>query len=360
MLKAGRTFGIDLDWTFFNVLSRPGKFDDTARSLGATVIHSGVELNAKVAFVRHLRSVVRSGGYDVVHCHHDIVSAVYLVSAMGLPLRRRIVHVHNADLHVPTGNAAKASLVREPMRTICLRLADRIVGISRYALTNFLGGRPEKPSRDTVLYYGIDTSPYSGPLPDRAAIRRALDLPEDAKILLFVSRMVSYKNPLFVVEVLARLAASDTTVYAVFVGTGPLEDAVLARAAELGVSGRVRMLGWREDGAMLMRAANLFIFPRTEEFTDGAAREGLGLVVVEAQAAGLPSLLSRGIPDDAIVNPELCNVLALAEGPDAWAAAARAIIARARPDARASLEVIERSPFALRAGFDNLIALHAL
>ena len=108
MLRASRTLGVELDWTFFTVLPGAGNFDDSARALGATVINSDIELDSKVTFVRHLRSVVRAGGYDVIHCHHDIVSAVYLVAVMGLPLRRRIVHVHNADLHVPTGSAARA------------------------------------------------------------------------------------------------------------------------------------------------------------------------------------------------------------------------------------------------------------
>jgi glycosyltransferase involved in cell wall biosynthesis len=360
MLRAGHTFGADLDWTFFSVLTTPGKFDDEARALGATVVNSPVALDSKLSFMRHLRSAIREGSYDEIHCHHDVVSAVYLVAAMGVPLRRRIVHVHNADLHVPTGSAAKSVLLRGPMRAICLGLADRIVGISRYTLANFLDGRAPKPSRDLVLYYGIDTAPFRAPPPDRSAVRTALGLPADAKILLFVSRMVSYKNPMFVVDVLAELAKADERVFAVFVGSGPLEQAVQSRAHALGVGDRVRVLGWREDGSALMRAADLFIFPRAEEVVDGAAKEGLGLVVVEAQAAGLRALLSRGIPDDAIVLTEQCDVLPLSDGAAAWASAVRSILSRPRADARASVDAIDASRFSLRAGFDSLVALHRL
>ena len=360
MLRASHIFRAKLDWTFFSVLTAPGKFDDEARALGATVLNSQVELDSKVSFIQHLRAVIRAGSYDEIHCHHDIVSAVYLVAAMGLSLRRRIVHVHNADLHVPTGSAAKSALLREPMRAICLQFADRIVGISRYTLTNFLGGRAPKPSRDLVLYYGIDTSPFHSPPPDRAAVRVALGLPADALILLFVSRMVSYKNPLFVVDVLAELVKSDASVFAVFVGSGPLEGAVRTRASELGVADRVRVLGWREDGSRLMRASDLFIFPRAEEAIDGAAKEGLGLVVVEAQAAGLRALLSRGIPDDALVLTDQCDVLPLSDGAAAWASAARSILARPAVNANASVNAIDASRFSLRAGFDSLVALHRL
>jgi glycosyltransferase involved in cell wall biosynthesis len=86
--------------------------------------------------------------------------------------------------------------------------------------------------------------------------------------------------------------------------------------------------------------------------------EGLGLVVVEAQAAGLPSLLSRGIPDDAIINTTLCTTMSLTEGSVAWGAAARSAAAAPKPDRAAALAAIEQSHFSLEAGFRNLVALH--
>ena len=76
--------------------------DDKARALGARVIHSPVPHREKAEFVRVLRTELRRGEYDVLHCHHDIVSAVYLLAASGIPIRRRIVHVHNADEALPT------------------------------------------------------------------------------------------------------------------------------------------------------------------------------------------------------------------------------------------------------------------
>jgi glycosyltransferase involved in cell wall biosynthesis len=358
MLEAGKSLGADVDWTFYTVLPRPGRFDDTARELGARVIHSPVPLDDKLGFVRALRRELRRGKYDVMHCHHDVVSAVYLAAAVGLPIERRIVHVHNADLHVPTGNPRRSARLREPMRRLCLLLADRIVGISNYTLDNFLSSRPRKARRDVVLYYGIDTSPYHEAPPSRSAIRSSLGLPENARILLFAGRMVDYKNPLFVLEVLNEIAEEEPDACAVFAGAGPLEDKVRERAQWLGIDDRVRVLGWREDTVDLMRSADLFVFPRVEEVTADLGREGLGLVVVEAQAAGLPSLLSRGIPEDAIVNGALCSTLSLADGAKAWGASARSMLAAPPPDRELALASIEGSDFALETGFRNLVALH--
>ena len=100
---------------------------------------------------------------------------------------------------------------------------------------------------------------------------------------------------------------------------GRLNRSCTSARGALGLEDRVRMLGWRDDTVALMRVADLFVFPRAEEVSDDLGKEGLGLVVVEAQAAGLSALLSRGIPDDAIVIPELCETLSVSEGSKAWA-----------------------------------------
>lgn len=358
MLRAGVAAGAPLNWTFYSVLTRPGRHDEEARRLGATVINSPVELDDKLAFMRHLRATLQAGQYDVLHSHHDIVSAVYLASSLGLSIPRRIVHAHNADLHVPSGSARKAAMLREPMRQLCLRLADRIVGISRHTLATFLNGRAPSAPRDVVLYYGIDTRPYHATPPDAVALRQSLKLPSNARLLLFVGRMVSYKNPLFVVDILAELAHAEPNLYALFVGTGPLEDEVRRRAESKSLADRVRVLGWRDDTVGLMQAADLFVFPRAENDSDGVGMEGLGLVVVEAQAAGLPSLLSRGIPEDAIVLKDLCEMLPLSAGSKAWGDAVRRILARPRPNRAFALAAIESSAFSLDAGFRGLSALH--
>lgn len=93
MLGHARKQRVEIDWTFYCTLEQPGAMDDKARALGAHVIHSPVPIGKKVAFVRALRSELRRGIYDVLHCHHDIVSAVYLLAASGLPIHRRIVPV---------------------------------------------------------------------------------------------------------------------------------------------------------------------------------------------------------------------------------------------------------------------------
>jgi glycosyltransferase involved in cell wall biosynthesis len=359
MLRTARSEGILLGWTFYCVLPAAGRHDQLARDLGAIVEHSPVAMNETVAFLRAMRRFIRAGEFDILHCHHDIVSALYLIAAAGLPIRRRIVHAHNADLGVPTPNPLKAALLRTILRRICLAASDCIVGISRHTLETMLGRSARAGRCETVVYYGIDTAPYRGTAPDRAAILRELNLPDGAEILLFAGRMVWYKNPLFVLDVLQCLRRSNSQAVALFAGSGPLVAEVERLAKERGLTDSVRILGWRDDTSDLMRISDVFLFPRIETPVDGFGIEGLGLVVVEAQAAGLTAVISRGVPEDAVVIPDQCHVLALSDGPQEWAAVTRKILSSARPQKDIAVAAIDSSRFSAAYGLASLQRLYA-
>jgi len=353
MLGHARRQQIDLDWTFYCILQHSGTLDEKARLLGARVVHSPVPLVRKVEFLRALRMELRRGSYNVLHCHHDLLSAVYLLAASGMPLHRRIVHVHNADEMVPSSNCLKQRLYREPMRQICLFMADRIVGISNGTLNTFLKGRARRPDRDLVHYYGVDPTPFENVSANRLGFRRRWDLPEDAPILLFGGRMVPEKNPVFAVEVLANLRAMDPHATAVFVGSGSQEQDVLKRARELGVENSVRLLGWRNDLAEVMSCSDWFILPHPEHPV-----EGFGLAVVEAQLAGLHMILSCGILDDPLLPTASFRRLPLSDGPYAWAKAAMELLQQPAPSRAAAITALEKSPMDMDRALESLLKLH--
>lgn len=353
MFRHGRQRGWALDWTFYCALNRAGSLDEEMRSLGARVVHSPVPVSEKGAFMRALRAELRQGAYEVIHCHHDLVSAVYLASSLGLPIRRRIVHVHNADECVLTPSRWKQWLLREPMRRICLGMADRIVGISQHTLDTFLHGRKRRPSRDRVHYYGVDATPFAALQPDREAFRRELNLPENALILLFAGRMVPEKNPLFALEVLGALRRLEPRAVGVFAGAGPAVEEVREKARQAGLSDAVRLLGWREDVAEIMASCDWFILPRPEQ-----PKEGFGLAVVEAQLAGLRLLLSLGIADDPLLPKSCWRRLPLSKSPEAWAEAAMQLLSESAPSQREMLAVLRGSPMDMDQALDHLLELH--
>ncbi len=340
-------------WTFYSTLGKSGRGDARAQELGADVIHSPFPLADTGRFLRALRATMSRGRFDVLHAHHDIVSAVYLLASLGTGIKRRVVHIHNTAMHLPMEAGLRRRLFSEPMRQICLHLADVRAGISRDALRSMLRGRTPRPGKDVVVYYGIDTARFRAPRISRERTRAEIGVGQEATIMLFAGRMIEYKNPLFLVEMLALMEESMPDLHAVFAGVGFEQVSVQKRAEELGVAEKIRILGWRDDLPELMLASDLLVWPGQEE-----PKEGLGLGIVEAQAAGLPILMSRSVPDDAIVIPELVSVMPLADGARAWAASASAILSSLHMSRIEALWRADASPFSLRAGTANVIALY--
>lgn len=351
MLRHARARGQAWNWTFYCALGRPGALDEQARSLGARIVYSPVPIGDKIAFMRALRAQIRSSRPDVIHAHHDLVSGMYMVAAMGLP-GLRLNHIHNADELVLTDNPLKQALLREPLRRAGLALCDRILSNSNHTLDAYLAGRPRRPGRDVVHHYAVDPAPFRDIAIDRAAFRRELNLPEDTPILLFGGRVTPEKGPVFVADVFAALRRRMPHAALVVAGAGSEEEPLRARCRALGVEDSVRMLGWRGDLPKVMAHSDWFILSRPEK-----PMEGFGLAVLEAQLAGLRLLLSRGIPDDPLLPTACYRRLALADGAEAWAHAAVALYAQ-QPSRQDALAALARSPFDLDTGLAHLTQLH--
>jgi glycosyltransferase involved in cell wall biosynthesis len=93
----------------------------------------------------------------------------------------------------------------------------------------------------------------------------------------------------------------------------------------------------RKDVPEMMSALDAFVFP--------SLSEGLGLVMIEAQAAGLPCLCADTVPADAGVIGSLVTRLSLSDSPDCWADGVLAALDRERPDKAEALEILLKSPF---------------
>jgi len=335
--------GVPVNWVFFCTLDDPGKYASMVTDRGQKVICSRYSVSNLLLFLKGLRQVVKEGNYDVVHCHHDIMSVFYLLALIGLPVRKRIIHVHNTSLPLPTSSPYKAIIGRFLLKVIGCFLADHIVGVSQPALDAYPGhgwlGRLSKPS---IIHCGNDFSAtLQTPMDENDFIRKS-GIPSGSKLLLFVGRMIEYKNPCFVLDVLESLPPGYDHVYAIFAGAGPLEKEVVKMAEEKGLSSRVRVLGWQDNISALMQSCDLLIWPGIEE-----PMEGLGLGVVEAQAAGLKVVMSRNVPKEAIIIPELVDVVSLDAGAKVWSEAVVAALGRSVPDKKESLQIVSKSSFSI-------------
>ncbi len=321
----------------FLVHGTPGAHELEIVRLGAGIIR-GADPHRPLRFAQRLREVLtRHGPYQVVHSHLHFYSGLVLRTAAAVGVAVRMAHSHNVT---PPERGLKRRLYAWTMRRWIRRYATVGLAASQAAIANLYGGRID--SRWRVLLYGLDLSPFREQV-DRAAVRAHFGIPPNALLIGHVGRLVVQKNHDFIL----RLATAMPDSWFLLVGDGELRQQLETRAQILAVANRIVFAGARGDVAALLRAMDVFVFP--------SHFEGLGLAVVEAQAAGLPVVMADTTPQEALVIPAACTVLSLSSPIDHWIAAVQAA---QRPREGDPLALVAASPFDQQTGFARLMALY--
>jgi glycosyltransferase involved in cell wall biosynthesis len=145
------------------------------------------------------------------------------------------------------------------------------------------------------------------------ARRAAFNTPEDAPLILWLGKMAHEKGP----DIAVRAMAALPQAYLWMAGAGPFEDEVKKLSAQMGVSGRIRFLGWRDDIHALLRAADIFV--------RSSRGEGLGNVL-EAWANGLPVISARSEDAERVIADGETGLLVAKEDAGALALALKSLI----------------------------------
>lgn len=199
---------------------------------------------------------------------HDYKSAFY-----AWLMRRRGTPPIVSTLHGHIGNTRSLRLYNR-LELWLMRRFDRVCLVSddmRTALA--AAGVPAQ--RISLIENGIDTTRFR---PDVEPLPRAqFGIPADAYLFGGVMRLSEEKNPLGLIEAFARVAKKDPRAWLVIAGDGPEREAITQRADELGIAGRIRLLGARDDLERYYPMLDCFILP--------SFQEGLPLSLLEAMAA---------------------------------------------------------------------------
>ncbi len=226
----------------------------------------------------------------LIHAHFGVeaVYAMELADRLDVPL---VTTFHGFDA---TMRARELLASRKPSwiqylakRAELARRGALFIGVSRFIVERL--ERLGFPAERTQLHYiGVDPAAFSRPAEPAAEL-----------VVLHVARLVEKKGTTYLLDAFARIAAKHPTARLVVIGAGPLRERLARRAAELGLAARVRWLGAAAHAdvrAWLGRAAVLCL-PSCSAANGDA--EGLGQVLLEAAASGVPVVATRhgGIPE---------------------------------------------------------------
>lgn len=299
----------------------PDYYDDAFRAFGGTIYRIP---NKQYCFKKNIDSYIRGpriffgtlkilrehGPYSAIHCHNYFESAFCLLAAKAAGVKIRIAHSHNDASKVPFSRPRL--LKQRLLQPIVNRYATRKIGCSRNA-SDYLFGK-DVPAL-TVLN-GIELKPFAS-----GKQNPGYQAGEQIK-LLHVGNFIAQKNQLFLVDLMSELRKRNLDFRMTMVGGSEesYRDQVIRRIQEEGLEDSVTILPPDSDIPEEMRKADLFLFP--------SRFEGLGIVLIEAQASGLHCLVSGSVPPEA----DLGNIRYLSTlEVSLWADAVQEIIRRGQP-----------------------------
>ena len=242
--------------------------------------------------------------FKVVHGHMGATAAIYLHEANKVG-RFTIAHSHSSDLmRTPTDVVYK--LLSFPTRYVAKQMfgCSTEAGIARY------GKRTVSSSIYRNFPNAVDLERFSFRLLVRDTYRKEMKIESGQLVILHVGRITAPKNPPMIYNVFKSIVNQDPQALCLWVGTGEMEEQYRKKIADDHLEDRIVMTGVRSDIPQLLMAADCFLFP--------SLWEGLPVSVIEAQATGIPCVLSDAISKEVEVS-SLIEWHSLSESPDIWA-----------------------------------------
>lgn len=238
--------------------------------------------------------------YQIVHLHLQSCSCFEPVIIAKLLGRKTIVHSHNAF----RGTKKITRVLDSSFKTLVPAFSDVNLACSD------LAGKYMFKDRDfTVINNAVDAGRFSYDEAAREKYRKDLGL-EGRYVLGHIGRFDEQKNHDFLADIFSEAHRKDSSAFLLMVGVGGLRPKIEAKLKQCGLENQYMILENRSDIPELMQAMDVFVFP--------SLFEGLPLVMVEAQSAGLPCVIADTI-SKTVQATDLVSWCSLEDSAEAWA-----------------------------------------
>ena len=273
-----------------------GGLEDEAVRLGAHIYRLPDIKEERKKFETELKNILRTHPeITIVHSHLNFLNYYVLRAAKQAGIKRRISHSHS-------NYKARSILVamgRTILRKLIVKTATDLWACSEEAGIWLYGKTAVKGKRFRLIYNAVDIDLYSKALGRRDEFRKRLGF-ADEKVLVHVGSLGKGKNQIFLLNVLYLLKGKDEKAKLILIGGGKEEGYLREQTENLGITDKVIFTGWIQNVCDYLAAGDIFVFP--------SLFEGLPVSVLEAQASGLPCIISKAVPEEAIFDKGNCSV----------------------------------------------------
>ena len=309
----------------------PGEYDAEISSMGGRVFVSpGLNPLHFPRYRRYVADLLRDNpDIRIVHAHNEAMGYYALKSAKDAGMRVRIAHAHNTQI---------IHDYKYPLKLVCKQLlpgaatdywsCGRDAGIYYY-------GEKRWNASGFILRNAIDVTRFGFRQEARERKRQQHGL-QDCFVIGHVGRFNVQKNHSRLLDIFAEIDQKVPEARLVLVGTGELEQAVKEKASAIGIQDKTLIPGQTADVSDWYQAMDCFVLP--------SLFEGLPVVGIEAQAAGLPCVFSDRVTDEVLLSPEARRVSLQADNAE-WAAEIMTAMRRPDADRTQGMDIVRRAGY---------------
>lgn len=252
------------------------------KQLGGRVYEVPAEYGNNFIYIKNkVHTIVKQEKYIIVHYHATSQYVLSLVGLRQLGVEQIIVHSHSSTY---------SDTFLKSIRNRILSIPMFFVNAKRVAVSEEAGKGLFYALDCNVIPNSIEVDRFAFSKEARKQIRSEFNLEEDTFIIGNVGRYTIQKNQLFILDVFKKfLVDVNSNAQLFLIGNGPMEKQIKAKISILEIEEKVNLIDTKSDIERYYSAMDVFLFPSTYE--------GFGMVVIEAQANGLPVVMSNFVPE---------------------------------------------------------------
>lgn len=297
-----------------NTESKSDYYDEIV-ALGGSIIcipkHKGIigRLKNMVEWERFLKK--NANNYEAIHMHTaSLLSIIPLVKSKKYGIKKRVIHSSSSNL-LKTNilNYIIKIIIHNVNKQLIDKYATHFFSCSNEAGVWLYNRRIIKNQKARIINNGIEASKFVYNKEIRCSVRKDLGL-NNKFVIGHVGRFHPVKNHNYLIDIFSEIYNKDKTAYLLLIGDGEEKINVMNKVKNKGLSNVVKFLGKRDDIDRLMQSIDVFIFP--------SHFEGLGRVLIEAQASGLKIFASSSITTETQIT-SLIEYINLGQSPNYWA-----------------------------------------
>lgn len=237
------------------------------------------------SYIRDIRKILKENNYKIVHAHMNTLSIFPLYAAWRERIPIRIAHSHSTT----NKKEWKKNILKNLLKPFSKVFATDYFACSEHAGRWLFGNKAFNEGKVKIIRNAINTDNFKYNKEIRNSLREELGL-KDKFVLGHAGRFVKQKNHEFLIDLFNILYKENHKFKLLLIGQGPLENQIKNKVNSLKLNENVIFCEQRDDVNRYMQAMDCFVFP--------SLYEGLGIVVIEAQCAGLKCICSTEVPKE--------------------------------------------------------------